>query len=353
LAENKIKREVAWRIFAKEFNSATVELPSEDQYTPTYLLSPLGTLINRVYITGVLTECENIGTGQEPLWRGRVSDPTDVFYISAGQYQPKAARILADIEVPALVGIVGKARTYKPDDLTVYVSIRVEMIKQITQELRDYWVLEACQGLTQRMNCITEALRMDPPDIKKLTSLGYNTKISSGVIEAINQYGSIDIQEYSGLLVTTLKELNVETGIDRKFPEPGPGRTTKQLESDSEPLVQGEETISPEAGDIEPSLEFATALDMDKDNKSESFSKDDSTTETSADSDNDDDIKEQLVFEIITSLVEDTPDGVIYEDVQARATEQGLERAEVEEHISSLIEKGVIYEPTIGVFKAV
>ena len=62
MATTRTKREAAWRVFAREFNSATVELPSQDQYAPSYVLSPLGAMINRVYLTGVLTECENVGT---------------------------------------------------------------------------------------------------------------------------------------------------------------------------------------------------------------------------------------------------------------------------------------------------
>ena len=85
--EGKRKREVAWRVFAREFNSASAELPGDDQYAPTYIVTPLGAMINRIFLTGVLTECENVGTEPEPLWRGRVSDPTGVFYISAGQGQ--------------------------------------------------------------------------------------------------------------------------------------------------------------------------------------------------------------------------------------------------------------------------
>jgi RPA family protein len=343
LSAPKNKREVAWRIFAREFNAATIELPGEDQYAPTYLLSPLGALINRVFITGVLTECENIGTEHEPLWRGRISDPTDVFYISAGQFQPKAAQILSELEVPALIGIVGKARTYSPDDNTTYVSIRVEQVKTVTPEFRNYWVLEACNGLSYRLGGMVEALRMDPPNNKELEALGYSTKISSGIIEAINQFGLVPVADYSELLKNTIKELSVENDViindsisqDSEFQLAinTVGEVELEHENDSQP-ASPDTNLTVNNNKSDPEQHAGEKNDKD-------------------DSEPDSEVQEKLVFEIITSLVEDNPEGVNYEDVQAHAAEHGLERPQVEEYISSLIEKGIIYEPSIGLFKAV
>ncbi len=348
MANNSRKREVAWRVFAREFNSASVELPGEDQYTPTYVLSPLGALINRVYFAGVLTECENAGSDLEPLWRGRVSDPTDVFYISAGQFQPKAARILAELEVPALVGIVGKARTYSPDDTTIYVSVRVEQVKTITQEIRDYWVVEACQSLTYRLGCLAEALQMQPPNLQKLMSLGYSKHLSMGIVEAINQYSSINIQEYGELLVNTLKDLAIDSGIDSTLISPHK-QVIGDLDTDVSPAEETEMEISKNNFKlaIDETLKPEEEFESSENNKPTTEEEDKEETEDKSE------VLEKLVFDIITDLVEDNPEGVIYEAVQAAAAEHGLERARVEEFISSLIDKGIIYEPSIGLFKTV
>jgi RPA family protein len=341
------KREVAWRVFAREFNSATTVQPGEDQYAPTYVISPLGALINRVYLTGVLTECENAGTETEPLWRGRVSDPTDVFYISAGQFQPKAARQLAELEVPSLIGIIGKARTYSPDENTLYVSVRVENVKEITQELRDYWVLEACQSLQYRLNAINEASKMEPPNVQELTSLGFSKKISMGIVEAINQFGDIDYQPYHDLLSTVLNELTMETSMDV---------TVTHSQSAKPELIENIDNIL-----LDSSVENQNMKSTDKKTVSESESQlietknvesePDQTNEKSEEVDIE--VSENLIFEIINSLAEDNPDGVSYDAVQGQATEHGLDKDIIEECIGSLIDKGVIYEPTIGVFKAV
>ena len=359
MANQKSKREVAWRVFATEFNASTVELPGEDQYAPTYLLSPLGAKINRIYITGVLTECENVGTDLEPLWRGRVSDPTDVFYISAGQFQPEAARMLAELEPPVLVGIVGKGRTYSPDETTTYVSVRVELVKAITQQKRDYWVLEACRSLHHRLNFMAKGLKMDAPDLDKLSSLGYSNSLSAGVMEAINQYGSIDIQPFANILTNTLTELASETtmeistidagtvksGLDGGADISAGASTGAGSDIDKEP-IEDQDNIAESGLDPNSDIDKTGSIDVsdgEVPDKSEGAGEDKDDYE----------ISEQLVLEIITSLVQDNPEGVVYEDIQERAFEQGLDKQLMEECIGSLIDKGIIYEPSIGVFKTV
>ena len=53
-------RETAWRVFATELNSSTLEIKATEEKMPSYIVSPLGAKINRVLITGVLTEKENV-----------------------------------------------------------------------------------------------------------------------------------------------------------------------------------------------------------------------------------------------------------------------------------------------------
>ena len=49
-----------------------------------------------------------VALDEEPMWRARVSDPTGVFYLSAGQYQPEAAIALSKIKPPTYVAVIGK-----------------------------------------------------------------------------------------------------------------------------------------------------------------------------------------------------------------------------------------------------
>ena len=52
-------RETAWRVFANELNTSTLEIKATEEKMPSYLVSPLGAKINRVLVAGTLTEKAN------------------------------------------------------------------------------------------------------------------------------------------------------------------------------------------------------------------------------------------------------------------------------------------------------
>ncbi|UWM56486.1 DNA-binding protein [Salinirubellus salinus] len=145
-------REVARRAFAGEFNDASYTFrESDDERAPIYLLLPTGERANRVFVVGTLTEKENIGEESE-YWRGRVVDPTGTFFAYAGQYQPEAAATLREIEPPAYVAIVGKPRTYEPEDGDgVLVSIQPESVSVVDAATRDRWVVETAERTLDRI----------------------------------------------------------------------------------------------------------------------------------------------------------------------------------------------------------
>src|SRR2546428_10884082 len=107
-------REVAWRLFASEYNDATLEMDGGGERAPSYVVTPLGAKVNRVFVVGVITDVENVGTDIQPMWRARVSDPTGTFRIYAGQYQPEAAATLSKLKPPVFGAIGGQSRIDSP-----------------------------------------------------------------------------------------------------------------------------------------------------------------------------------------------------------------------------------------------
>lgn len=145
------EREIAIRIFAKELRDSNVLYKADnDQYAPQYLITPTGAKINRVFIAGTLTETENIGTEAE-YWRGRISDPTGVYLIYAGQYQPDVCRFLADAEVPALVSVIGKISSFQGNDGNEIITVRPEYIQYIDTETRNSWMYETAKQTYERL----------------------------------------------------------------------------------------------------------------------------------------------------------------------------------------------------------
>jgi RPA family protein len=145
-------REVAQRVFAREFNDATYSFKeSDDERAPVYALLPTGQRANRVFVVGTLTETEDVGEDSE-YWQGRVVDPNgDTYFTYAGQYQPDAASMLRDLEPPEYVAVVGKPSTYETDEGDINVSIRPESISRVDEATRDRWVVETAERTVDRI----------------------------------------------------------------------------------------------------------------------------------------------------------------------------------------------------------
>jgi RPA family protein len=150
-------REVARRVFAREFNDATYTFKeSDDDRAPVYVLLPTGERANRIFIVGTLTETEDVGEDSE-YWQGRVVDPNgDTFFTYAGQYQPDAASMLRELEPPAYVSVVGKPRTYETEEGEVNVSVRPESISTVDEATRDRWVVETAERTIERIRAFNE-----------------------------------------------------------------------------------------------------------------------------------------------------------------------------------------------------
>ena len=292
-----IAREVAWRIFANEYNSSIHVESGVGERAPSYVVTPLGAKVNRLFVVGVVTDVENIGTEAEPMWRARLSDPTGVFYISAGQYQPEAAQVLSKIKPPKFVAVIGKSRTYSPEEGVLYVSIRPETIKEVDSDLRDYWVLDACKNLKQRLDIVSEATQMENPSLENIISLGADKNLAEGIISAIEHYDYIDISRFNSMLIDALKHV---------LPEYQVNTAEKPVETRQEEDETDEDNLENEEG----FLEIIEALDKD--------------------------VK-----------------GASWEDIVKEAEKKGLSRMQIEETTNSLLDKGLIYEPVLGRIKRI
>lgn len=152
-------REVAKRIFAEELKSSNYSFrdgEDQHQYAPSYLLTPTGAKCNRVFIVGTLTEKDDIGSDTE-YWRGRVVDPTGSILIYAGQYQPEAAQILACMEAPSYVAVVGKPNLYQTDDGNIIISLRAESISRVDENTRNQWIIDTARRTLERLDALKNA----------------------------------------------------------------------------------------------------------------------------------------------------------------------------------------------------
>ncbi|WP_424001591.1 RPA family protein [Haloarcula salina] len=191
-------REVARRVFAREFNDASYTFKeSDDDRAPVYVLLPTGQRANRVFVVGTLTETEDVGEDSE-YWQGRVVDPNgDTFFMYAGQYQPDAASMLRELEPPAYVAVVGKPRTYETDEGDVNVSIRPESISEVDEATRDRWVVETAERTLDRIQRYGDADLEDPA-------------VDEYIAMADEEYDQLSIENYRQSVVGALESLQDE-----------------------------------------------------------------------------------------------------------------------------------------------
>ncbi|MCE8422707.1 MAG: DNA-binding protein [Candidatus Methanoperedens sp.] len=182
-------REVAHRVFAAELKESNLQAKEgQDQYSPQYLITPTGAKCNRVFIVGTLTEKEDVGMDAE-FWRGRIVDPTGAFFVSAGQYQPEAAQLLAKTTPPEFIAVVGKPTIYTTKEGNVLTSIRAESMYVVDGATRDRWVVETADLTAKRI----AKLQSNEPD----------------AVRAREHY-STNVEEYRAMVAMALESMKAQ-----------------------------------------------------------------------------------------------------------------------------------------------
>jgi RPA family protein len=157
MAGNIFERMKAVRLFAAELRATTIEVQKKggDQYESQLYFTQTGLKASRVMIVGTATEIEDIGTDGS-FYRMRVSDPTGVFFVTAGQYQPEAASFMQEMigKLPAFVTVIGKASLYTPKEGTVLTSIRAEKAVLADENIRNTWLVETAKATLDRLTAL-------------------------------------------------------------------------------------------------------------------------------------------------------------------------------------------------------
>ena len=299
-------RETAWRVFATELNSSTLEIKATEEKAPSYIVSPLGAKINRVLIAGVMTEKENIGSEDEPMWKARIQDVSGSFYINVGRYQPEASAAIADLEVPCFVAAVGRVRTYTTDDQRVFISVRPEHIIKIEESVRNDWILETAKSTWKRLTDTKKVLGMGDATEKDLIAAGMSPTEAFGITYALDNYGQMpDSSLYLKTIQAALRMLLPDRDIDLGFPE----------------------DLSDEPDEIEM------------------------PGETGGSGNNAAEI-EDLILNLLDELDTDGK-GAPREELERRAEAEGISSIELEEVSNTLMDKGLVYEPNLRYLKRI
>ena len=349
--EKLMDREIAWRIFAHEFNMSNLYVSEGDERAPNYIITPTGVKCNRLFIIGVVTEVENIGKDNN-LWRARIADPTGVFTIYAGQYQPEAAIFLSELQVPAYVALVGKARKYEPEDGSVYLSVRPEEINAVDETQRDRWVLDTAERTLERIKIIDDALKSGLSGnelqeflVKKVT----NAALINGAMHAIKHYKNLDktLLDIRKALVHAVKTVASDSGITKppqeQTREPDvPVKPTDEFKTHEGSLKKINKQMADEQilEDMERTVEEINELIKETQIPAEPETEEPHKLEP-----------KEVLAAIIDEL--DTGKGTSFSRVIETAQASGIDAQTVESAIKELMDEGRCHEPKIGVLRKV
>ena len=306
-------RETAWRVFATELNNSSLEIKATEEKMPSYVISPLGAKINRVLIAGVMTEKENVGGDDEPMWKARIQDVTGSFYISVGRYQPEASAAIADLEAPCFVAAVGRVRTYTADNQKVYVNVRPENIVKIDEATRNEWILETAKTTWRRLKNVRTVLGMPDAKEEDLVKMGMTQAEASGLLFALDNYGQMpDSTMYLKTIQGALRMLLPERDVDLGFPDDLSDEPDEiDIDMPGSPSGTGDSNNGPNYGQIE-----------------------------------------DIILNMLEELDTDGK-GAPRDELERRAEAEGISSIELEEISNILMDKGLVYEPNLKYLKRI
>ena len=148
--QRRYMREPARRAFAAEVREVRLTFKDgEDEKSPVYVMLPSGVRCNRLFFCGQMTRKELKGE-ENPFYSVRVQDPTGIFFVNAGGYQPEAKQQISRIDESAWVAVVGKVQARDTPDGTTFVSIRAESVAEIDEDTYRKWVDETAAQTLDR-----------------------------------------------------------------------------------------------------------------------------------------------------------------------------------------------------------
>jgi len=303
-----MKREHAWRVFAMEYNDTMYAMKGEGKMAPSYVVTPLGGKVNRLFFVGVLTDVELLSEDGSFV-RAHVSDPTGVFTLFSGQYQPEMTKKLQLLDVPSFVAVTGKSRSYTPEDGdTMYASVKPEEIVEVSAPLRDQWILETITRTKERIEAVKEGSSMDTVTKDELMKLGFNKPIAEGVSLAFDHYDRMLVEKYVQMLQDALDYVSMGEHGDAASAAFKPNTSKTDMSSSDKKAVLPNESSEQ------------------------------------------DEEAEKIVLEVIKT--HEGEEGVSWDVITEACKKEGLDDVQVDETLNSLMDKGLIYEPVLGTIKS-
>ncbi len=192
----------------------------------------------------------------------------------------------------------------------MYVSIRPEQVQEVNAQVRDLWIIETCKHTKERIEASLEAKKLAQKTSYDLKKLGFSKELSEGVLAAESHYSDTDLEKYISLIRESLQYL-----VPGKETLPGPFSKKEEKhkkQASSKQVKKQPEPVKEESNDVEEI--------------------------------------ENLVMDSIKSI--EGEEGAAWDDIVQTCKKKGVDENAIEEALTSLMDKGVVYEPVLGTIKS-
>lgn len=185
------RREVAWRIFAQELTSSSVQERGSGEKAPSHVLTPWGARVSRVLMVGELSQVQKLGREGDPFWRGRLRDATGGVLLTAGSYQPRALAFLSRPQLPARVAVVGKASLFPGASGVSLFALRAEDLREADEEEERRWTEDTAQQSLERLDLLA-AVGAGELSLEALLRRGFPRRWAESALASRGRYPSVD-----------------------------------------------------------------------------------------------------------------------------------------------------------------
>jgi len=290
------KRENSYWIFSRELKDSN-KLEGEEKRP--YVITPLGTRLKRILITGVIT----YKSSDDRMVKMTIADYIGSFYLTAFKtgFNSEMADEMDRYNVNDTVIVMGKVSSFKTDDGIFYFSINPELIKSISETEHYFWGIRTSYVTKRKLLAITEAMKDDAATAETLVKIGYSHEEAEDAIRARENYADYDFTSY----MNAVSAINFDSPVMAESISPGAIDNAEN----SENTENTENSSAPQTFNVE-----AFVLDYIKSN--------------------------------------DSGPGCKYDDIVISSTNAGIPRERVDEILNSLGSSGEIYEVSLKRYKA-
>ena len=247
----RFSRQSAVRMFAQEYQEASLPEEGSGEYDPSFVITKLGAKINRALVCGVIDRMERREGESGPNYSGHIRDPTGSHLFSVAPFQPELhpdfEELLARFESGDrfLLALVGKARWFESEDGGVFTTLRAEEFTVIDKECYTNWLVETAEATLRRIDAHSASLESELTPVA-LEAAGVPSDLVDGLILARGHYGEFDPENYR---VGVLQALSMAIGRTSIMEEPEPAAPAPTLDEAASHAQGGPPTPSEPLGD--------------------------------------------------------------------------------------------------------